>query len=383
MLAGVVVGACAHAPPRLTVPAISMPAKTNRAALFPDELARLQSATHAAVMRREDRLVELAPVDTVAKLATPTCAAPMSGEAVVERYYRRSPRLTTTAECVGHACRLVVRVINAPPDGVGAWTQLNAWSAEVDAPETIDGWLAAAERLVNDPTPQKRSPGVDSTADAPELLRIHWISVKGPWRVEPSKQAFARQQEALNICHVAGWPSTSTEHAVMAIGADGVPTRCHATVQRGDDQARLGCLCGAMTGVRFPTGAAGRRVEVGLVNTAGAGVRSGGRTVHARFERVRPAGGFTLHPGLDGLRQPLAQCFARSGVLGRTSTRIRIEVDAEGHVLRAGTLDPGDLNDRVAACIDRTLQATAFACTWDDAPAALDAVLTSYSLATR
>jgi len=252
--------------------------------------------------------------------------------------------------------------------------------ATVDDPNSVDAWVEAAGRL--QPKPETKGGGglTGSTLEDTTLVRVDWVAAKGPWRAPPSKKAFDRHREALDACHEGGWPSAKTERAVLDIAADGVPSRCHAELTRGKTGPRGDCLCRAFGSARFPAGGEGRRLELGLMNTPSSGVKLTSRTVFTRFERLRPIGGFLMQPGLDRVRLPLANCFARNNELSRTETRIRIEIDERGNVTRAGVKGKTEISEAVRACIDETLQSAAFTCTWDGNDAALDGTLHSYSL---
>jgi hypothetical protein len=339
--------------------------RSNRAALFDDELDLLERAV-LGWLEQQDLAVRILPANTRDTLEAPECAAPMSHHDVVRERLGRVARVSITAGCYGDPpCRLSVR-ITRPPVGAGAWERLHEWRAEVpDGAGQVARFLAAVPHLVEPPPPDGVGVGLlmGGRDEASAPVRIDWVAPAGRWRNAPSPATIAEAiQSELDACHEEGWSSGPQERAILAFARDGSVSRCEAILRHEPiDRARATCLCGALSNARVPAGGSDRRIELGLMNSTSSGVLAGEVRHHTRFEMRGAEGGFRAYPGFQQVREPAARCFAMTGINELTRVGLRVFADEHGTMTRA-EIDGTGLSPELARCLQGVLRPLAFTC---------------------
>jgi len=358
--------------------------RSNRAALFTEELARLEAAVVTWLEARADLRVTLLPADTRQRLSAPLCAEPMSESDVLRERLGRVAQVSVLASCHrGPPCELRVR-ISRPPVGAGAFEQIHEWRAPVASGRgDISAWLGAVAALA--PPPPSigvgRMLGTLGQSEAHPSVEVDWVAGAGPFRTAPSPAELSEPiQSELDQCFVDGWPYSTTDHAVLAFARDGSASRCELTIRRKseNDEARSECLCRALSNARVAPGRSGRRLELGITNHTSSGVLAGEHRHHARFQMSSMTGGFRAYPGFDRMRQPVARCFAMAGVTVLTRVPLRVFVNGSGALTRA-EIEGTNLGPEVARCLQGIFRPMAFTCPVGHADATWEGTLVSYT----
>ena len=362
-------------------PYLLVPATASHAPLFPDELATLRKRVFELVAKQGVPLATLEEVDALAAVAQsgrgradgPLCAAPVVLEDLLLAKYGRVPQVQLRASCLDGPCKLTLDIAR-PPASDGAWEYLDRFVASVDKPGTLDGWLAALDKL--GPLPAGKG---DLMLDS--LRRVtdaHPVSIDaaaplGDWKDAPKVKDLEPSQAALDKCFEAGWPSSGQDAIRLGFGADGAVLRCEVEpAERHASAARMACLCGALSGVRQAPGGEGRRLEVRVTNAPRSGMDARGIHYAARFDGVAASDHTEVRPQLAAGATGLTTCAAAMGLPAPVSVRMHLDVDAAGHVLGANT---SATSDALRMCLIGNLRTVTLPCARSGTAYAVEGVL--------
>jgi len=361
-------------------PYVVVPATASHAPLFPDELATLRKRVFELVAKQGVPLAKLEEVDALAAVSQsgrmradgPVCAAPAAFEDLVLAKYGRVPQVKLRASCQDGPCHLTLDIAR-PPVGDGTWDYVDRFVAPVEKPATLDGWLAALDKLGPMPDETSAIMGTLNRADA-HPVSIFAATPLGDWKDAPRVKDFEAAQAPLDKCFEDGWASSQQDAIRLAFGADGAVQRCEVeAAARHGAPARIACLCGAAQGVRVAPGSEGRRVELQVMNAPRSGMDARGTHYGARFESVASSDHTEVRPQLADGGTAIAACAAAMGLRTPVSLRVRLDVDPSGHVISANT---SATSDALRMCLIGNLRSLALPCGLGGAAYAVEGVVT-------
>ena len=375
----------ATTPPAPAGPYVLVPAAASYAPLFADELATLRKRVFDLVAKQGVPLAPLEEVDALVAVSQsgrmradgPVCAAPSALGDLILAKYGKVPQVQLRASCQDGACHVDLDIAR-PPEGDGAWEYLDRFVAPVEKPGTLEGWLAALDKL--GPRPNDKGAllvGLRRADDHP--VSIDAVAALGDWKEAPRRETFEPGQAALDKCYEAGWPTSGQDAIRLGLGADGAVLRCDVAAQdRRGSPARLACLCAAASGVRHASGAEGRRVEVRVTNAPRSGLDARGVHYAARFDSVTSSDHTEVRPQLGDGATAVSVCAAAMGLPAPVVVRVHLDVDPAGHVLGANT---SATTDALRMCLIGNLRTFALPCARSGTPYSVEGVLNLWGAA--
>lgn len=368
-------------------PYVVVPATARQAPLFADDLATLRKRVFELVSKQGVPLAKLEEVDALAAIAQsgrtradgPVCAAPSTLDALIVAKYGRVPQVELRASCQGGACKLHLDIAR-PPVGDGAWEYVDRFVAPVDQPATLDGWLAALDKL--GPIPATKGDMLGSLGSAAHRpVDLVGVTPLGDWKEAPRVKDFEPLQPALDRCFEAGWASSSQDAIRLSFGADGAVQRCEVEpAERHGSDARVACLCDAAKAARAGAGPDGRRVELEVLNAPQSGLDARGVRYAARFDTVTSSDHTEVRPQLADGGVKVATCAAAMGLGAPVSLRVHLDVDASGHVVAANT---SATSDALRMCLIANLRTLSLPCGFGGGAYGVDGVLSVWGTPQR
>jgi len=367
-------------PPGPAGPYVLVPASASFAPLFPDELATLRKRVFELVAKQGVPLAKQEELDALEALSQsgrvrvegPVCAAPTELQDLIVAKYGRVPQVHLRATCEGGPCKVYLDIAR-PPEGVGAWEYLDRFAADVEKPATVDGWLAALEKLA----PAATSRGSD-LADISLRAGVHpvhldAVATLGDWKEALAVADFSTAQPALDACFESGWPTSGQDAIRLSYGADGTIQHCDVeAVEHHGAQSRVACLCNAVQIVRRPPGAEGRRVELRVTNAPRSGMDARGMHYAVRFDSVTASDQTEVRPQLGAGATAVSACAAAMGLQSALNLRVRLDVDPTGHVLGANT---SATSDALRMCLIGNLRSLTLPCARSGTAYAVEGIL--------
>ncbi len=364
-------------PPPIEVPqrdgprVVVVPMRLVRAALFPEEVQRLERwvARHLG-LQGELVLGPLPPEEVDAFEARleegrldehgPRCLAAMPVRLSVEHAFKDAYRARATADCSSQPCKLTVDVFT--PDGSPAV----AWSAEVPGEGTFADWEKAAQRLAAagapaiPPEPQERT---FEAAQTDERVVITHMDAVGDWSWRPAPDDLEGAKNMVNQCHEAGHVPTGPTLAVLELAEDGGVRRCTAQSWRDPPlEQQQDCYCHTLSGVRLGEGARGRRLAIELQERPHLSypLPEGGRILGSieGFKSSDPA----IRPHWVVSALPwVAMCYATTLRTDEMSVSAHFTLDARGQVVKAA-FGGVDASEPLGACMTGYLRNVVLPC---------------------
>lgn len=328
--------------------------------LFPDERAAMRRRAGKVLA---DQRVELVPVPELERIESAAaegrlvlegdqrCRAPLTPDEVASRYFPGRPRLRVSAECFDD-CRLRVTVDDPPKyDDMRAWE-----SPKVTRAYDPKAWLAAAGRLRATDALGIGGLGLFGTSHAPPVQFFAPVGV-GPWSEgQPEDAPFSALESTIASCAHPD-PQVGFMWQVRAsVDRRGSVTRCVAEADHTlAHVAGAGCLCAAVETLRFPAGAAGRRLRVEALDDGGTGPG-------ARLELVQPG----TEAWVTRLQEApaLARCLLANPLPDMLATRVLLSLAPDG-AIESVRID-GDITTparmALASCLVQELRTVPLPC---------------------
>lgn len=359
---------------------VMLPPDTNDVPMFSDELEQLRRAAAVWLADHGYKLVPLEEVDALTAVARagkrrpdgPVCAAPVGSHAMRAEHFAGALDARLSADCHSAACKLTLS-LSVPPAGEGAWKQVADYEASAPGLPTLQAWLDAANNLA-EPPPEKH-PGSLVIGRIERDLPMPPVEVRrtrawGQWARAPTIESLKAFEPKLARCHEAGHHSAGEDTATLAVGSDGIVTRCEATSGLDSDETtRLECLCQSWQQYRFEPGAADRRLIIRTMNALEPRVAHDGFSYGAAIEAPTSTSG-PLWPTVS--ETTLAECYATAHGAGVARFQVRWELDEAGHPASASTAVP---QAPLRTCLDRALMQARFPCTRSGKPEVVSATL--------
>jgi hypothetical protein len=334
-----------------TGPYVVLPPVAIATPLFAADRAALQAKAIGLIAAQGAQVVK---VEELAAFTTPepTCRAPRTFEDRVRARFGRAPQVRVVASCEAKPCTITLILERPGPTNAPA-EPIDRFEANVDAPDTPAGWLAAMDKL--GPPTSVAVLGLAQRRAGPPTARAESVATFGKWDGPVLPTAFD-----FGPCFEEGWVRGRADAVHVAVGDSGAATSCEVDPDPiHPTPARLQCLCRVATAKPFGAGDPNRRLDIRVTNDLHGTVDVRGAHYAARFQAVHASDDADVLPHLERASARIAACVAAAAAPVPPISHLRLDVDATGNVTRVAM---DGANDAFRACCGATLRTAPLPC---------------------
>ncbi len=353
------------------------------AVLFPEEEREVRIAIGAFLQASSGgRLLpidnaELERVATYARegrrlLTGEVCGAPSPGGELWRTAFADALVADTFAGCdEAGVCTLAVDLTTRPGEEHAI---LDRFRAPISASPTKEELLAAVGKLVRIPPPNEDEMSGILGVLGPnyEGMRIDEVLYRGPWGKEPAVSAYDAVKPALDACVSDIRRDYWKNDILFAVGNDGKIERCEPSLWYRLPWPGTDCVCGAIRGMNFGAGPAGRRARLEFSSYLPQSRVSDGRVITSYLSDETASDETALSGPIGVSGTALARCFAASPPAKEQKFQVGWQLDAYGRT-QSVRVELADAGQR--ACVEGALKAAEFACPQAGAAVSVSAVV--------